>query len=484
MERENKDMAINDKERRGQRTLITVRVLNLLLELALILGIGGHMYAGDNFFDALFRTLTMFPINYTIVPPNIACNIARFAAALFSLSAVMAIVEGSVLIIGDRLKGIRKDSLFVYGDEETSNRLTENNSKVINGSHGFVEASTYVLMGSEEENLQFYDDHKDKLKNKPVYMKTEVLPGALLRGDLRTFCLEELAAQAFWKRYSMIDKAFDEEGNVSHLTVSIIGFGKLGEEILFYGLLENTFADVEFHLFADSSKFERLHFNLDEMNVRAYETDWYDNIDVLKKSDMIVVADQENQLQTINDLFLVSAKWNLYVFSSFTGRNNNVDILLRHKAGYVNPEHLIVFDWKTEAGQLETLYQQEELVSNHIDVLDEIIKQGWEESDTFKRYAYIYLLNLSEMKDALINRWGDRITEDMLVDTMHKRLCNYYWFNNWQYSPEPVPGHPEEEENFELRLSSNLCSPDMMSEEQRIREHVMVKTLLDLDSEE
>lgn len=75
--------------------------------------------------------------------------------------------------------------------------------------------------------------------------------------------------------------------------------------------------------------------HLEDLGIQAYETDWYDHIDVIKKSDMIIIAEQENQIQLINSLFMVSSELRVVVCAAFRGDEANKKLLLQNRAGTI-----------------------------------------------------------------------------------------------------------------------------------------------------
>ena len=472
-------MSLSESDKKDKREIRRLRFLNALMALTLIMGVAGGLWAGESFFDSLFNTLLMFALNNSIPPANILLNVTRFLAAFFTLSAILAVVENLFLILGDRIRGKRKDSMFVFGSKRDSEELRKTQKQVIDGSNGFVDASNYVLLGSEEENMQFYLEHYDRLADKHVYFKTETLPGVLVGTEhFQSFCPEELAAEQFWVRYPMTDFIRWDEGPAD-LTVVVIGFEKLGEELLFYGLQACAFANVTWHIFGDTHRFSQTHFNLDKLNVVTYTEPWYDHIDVLRRADRIIVAEQQQQLKVISDLFLISADWRLYVCTVFSREENGAGLLLRHRSGTIAAENLILFDWKSEAGLLsQTRRAQVNETNSRSDAFIALMRNDWEKADTFKRYSYLYLLNFREQIKVLKERWGDRITTDELARIVHRRMCNYYWYHNWSYAENPDPDDPEAVEYLPKRLHRYLRPLEDEDTEQKARERHIVEALL------
>ena len=212
---------------------IRMTFLTGLVIAAFVCGVTGQLIAQESVSNAFFRTLMMFALGYFWDPPNALVDIARFVAAIFTFSAILTIVLSAFQILMDRIRGTQKGSAFVYGDNESAKEFLESNKKAIHGINGFVDADNYILLDDEETNLLFCMDHREELKGKRVFIQTENLPGVLLHsGDLRAFSPEELAGRKLWERFDLIGKAYDDDGKPNKLNVSLIGWGKLGEQIL------------------------------------------------------------------------------------------------------------------------------------------------------------------------------------------------------------------------------------------------------------
>lgn len=87
-------------------------------------------------------------------------------------------VNNAFQIIIDRIRGARKGSTFIYGDNENSKVLLDNDRKAIHGIHGihgFVSADNYILVDDEEKNLTFYNWRKTAHSMDPVQSEDRLL---------------------------------------------------------------------------------------------------------------------------------------------------------------------------------------------------------------------------------------------------------------------------------------------------------------------
>ena len=104
--------------------------------------------------------------------------------------------------------------------------------------------------------------------------------------------------------------------------------------------------------------------------------------------------------------------------------------------------------------------------------------------DTFRRYAYLNLLDLHQVYNRLKSVWGDRVTEKELLRLLHNRVLHYYWYHNWSYSPLPDPEHPEKDINEVKRLTRRLKPLEDLTEEEKETEYRIIQDVLDSFPEE
>ncbi len=476
---------------------ITFHLLNIALILAFILGITGGLLEGDNFWDALYHTLGMYVLHYSGSDPNILLNIARFLAAFFAVGTLARLLSSFLGLARNRAKGLQKDSTFVTGNPVATSYMLNRIKHGIDGNLGFVKAKNYILMNSETENIEYYMEHYEDLENRNVYLRTETIPG-LQSGteNMKMFNLEEIAARQFWMEHSPYDKAY-VDGKPGKVTVSLIGFGWLGEQVLLYGTQLNSYAEVTYHVFGKAKKFKNLHKNLDKLNIVIHETPWHEHVDILEASDMVLMLDQARQLETISDLMTASAQLKIYAFSPFEGLSRTEDGLIHHRSGDVPAENCVVFNWEQKAATPDKIvdqHQLEEAMNANYYYLsekrglplvedekerNELRQQMWQELSVFQRYAY---LSINDLRTTIANLravWGEEVVDEAEAQRIfHNLWCAYYWFNNWEYAALPNPDKPESSRNNELRLHKSLVPLEQLDDEENTRERRVVRALL------
>ena len=475
----------------------SLALLNISLVLGFTLGVGGLMFAGESFHDALYHVMLMCALNYSFDPPNMAADLARYFAAMFTIGTIGSMISGSLILIKKKMLARMDDNFVVYGEKEDIESIISKNEKGIDGGEKFITASNYILYGTEIDNLKFMNDFSEELKKeetKKVFLRTFSLPGMLMEGKIESFCIEELAARKFWLKYNPYKIAFDEEGKQRKLHIVLLGCSRLSDELLFYGLQCNAYADVTYHLFGDEKEINRfriLHANLAEKGVISYEGDWLGHLDVIKRADMILLTEQKNQLKIIADLFFLSADFRLYIFSCIQNFDTEMRLFSHQRYGEIPDDRYVIFDWKAEGTNPERITEDKRVrlaqkanLGHAIEGFDQEMeiteeeKKAWYDLDLFSRYAFLYHLdfyiNIKQLKES----YGKSFTAEMIKSYFHRRRLYYYWFNNWTYDPMPNPENPFESNNNIRRCSRILLERDELSEEEREREDGLIRKLL------
>ncbi len=480
----------------------SLALLNVCLVLGFTLGVGGLMFAGESFHDALYHVMLMCALNYSFDPPNVAADLARYFAAMFTIGTIGSMISGSLILIKKKMLARMDENFVVYGEKEDIESIISKNEKGIDGGNKFIRASNYILYGTEIDNLKFMNDFSKELEKeetKKVFLRTFSLPGMLLEGKIESFCVEELAARKFWLKYNPYKIALDEEGKQREIHIVLLGCSRLSDELLFYGMQCNAYAEVTYHLFGDEKEIKRfriLHANLKDHKVLSYEEDWLEHLDIMKKADMILLADQKNQLKTIADLYYLSADFRLYIFSCIQNFDTEIRLFSHQRYGEIPDDHYVIFDWKAEGTDPERITEEKRLklaqkanyghtiksFDQEIEVSEEE-KKAWYDLDLFSRYAFLYHLDFYINIKQLKRSHGKLFTEEMAKEYFHRRRLYYYWFNNWTYDPLPNPENPAASNNTVKRSSRILLDRKDLSEEELEREDGLIRKLLFGDEE-
>lgn len=439
--------------------------------------------------DALYTCVCMHMLGYQSSPPNLWVELARWTAPLATAGTVVWLLTALQVRIRNGLCYLRGGSVAVYGPEkERAGLLAELGRSGIEGQTRFVNAQSYVLLDCEEKNFTFYAVNRRKLGDRDVYLKCRSLPAQFAANErLYLFYPEETAARLFWKRRHM----YETSARRGHqMRIVFLGFGRLGEELLCYGLLDNIFHPeqrIAYHIFGDGSAFTAIHTQLSAVGdpVIFHKEPWYEDIALLDGAAALIVLEQEDQLRLLQNLLLASTAPKIDVFS---GSAAGTELLS-------GQERLSLFPWKQEAQKPEhifrgALFAQAKRLNLYYarrfsGVDDDDAEREWRKLDPFTRYSNVseadYHSVRLEMLSAMGLPAGDKPVPfavlDLLAELEHIRWCRYHYLHNWKY------GVPEDGGNKDplRRIHINLLPYASLPEEAREKDRESVRMLLKLD---
>lgn len=420
----------------------------LLLGIPLIFGITGFfVLEGESFLQSLFLSVGMYLMNYDEVPPNLWIEIARWTAPLATASGVLLAIDAMYNRLRNFFLFLKGGSTAVYGpDADKKLILSQLGSSGISCGDTFVRAHRYILLGSEKDNLEFYQQHSRKLKKSTVYLKCSSIPQlASAHARLRLFCPEEIAVQLFWKEHCMYEESAAHGHNIR---IAFLGFGKLGEELLISALQNNLFSPkqhIEYHIFGEDGGFCDFHPSLSEISdpVIFHPEPWSSQLDLIASSQAVIVLEQEAQLSILRNLLFATGIPRIHVF---TANSLGAGILSEQ-------DRLILFDWKCRAQQLdhilgEKLYKRAKRINlrymslyANVAETDQNGEAEWEKLDAFTRYSNVSSADYHEVQRRILEMRGlpadlDAIpgaVAEELAELEHIRWCRYHYLNNWKY---------------------------------------------------
>lgn len=469
------------KEHHGAR-----QVLKGLIALPMILGIVGLMQEGNSFLNAAFKCVTMYALNYGEDPGNIFTELARWSAPVATASGLVLVLAAVNKRFHNWLARRSGESVAVFGPEEEKNPILEELGwKGINLTNGYIKAHQYILLGEENENLEFYQRHYDKLKNKRVYIKCSSLPGQSSNDPkLHLLCQEETASRIFWKKYCPYELSV---ANGHRLKIAILGFDKLGQELLLSGLQYNIFhpkQSIEYHVFGQDAGFVQTHWQLHNISdpVIFHTRPWYAELPLLRETHMAIVVQQEQQLSLLNQLQLALPERQFHVLAA---EMNGVMLL----------DRMIPFEWKKETSGLEFIMRtrRDELAKRlnlHYAALyapedapvleiDENLDKEWEKLNTFTRYSNISAAEYYDVCARIMG--GAEPTEEMkilLSELEHIRWCRYHYLNNWVLG---VPASGKAKDVIK-RIHKALIPYDQLAPEEQMKDWNNVELLMKLNA--
>lgn len=460
-----------------------------LFTLPLILGFGGLLQAGENILDALFSAITMYGLNYGDTPPNAAVQLARWTAPLVTASGIAMIFTPVMRSLWARFWFRIGDSVAVYGDRDVYNQLKKSHDyRTVYGTDRLLPAHRYVLFGEEQENLRFYLEHREKLEEREVFLRSSSLRSQEIGGGrLHLYCMEEVGARLFWKQAGLM-KQFVQNG--SELRIAIVGFGRLGEQLLLWGLQNNIFSPggtIRYDVFGDADGFPQIHHELCQVSDPVdFYSSWRENIPLLQTADRVIVCQQEQQLLLVEELLFALHVTTLDVLAD---QPEQLSLLEAQ-------ERVRVFSWKEEALRPENLFDARTLnrakainlryahLYSGIEETAENAEAEWNKLNSFTRYSNISAADYHDIRLQMLTDWGipprpealDAEKLEFLSELEHIRWERFHYLNNWRYG-EAVDGKAK---NHQQRTHSDLVAYRKLSDPEKEKDRENIRTLLNI----
>lgn len=485
---EQKALYKRESREKDMRKKITKVIQIVLFVTPFLLGTVGFMLSGEAVTDSAFISLCMYGMEYQDPTPNFLVELSRWTAPLATAGGVLLIFSKLRRRLAAWVCSFKRDSVAVYGPDREELLAQLGNRGIDGGENAdFVRAKSYILFGEEKDNFDFYRKYRERLKEKPVYLQSQSLPAQTVADSgLRLFCPEDTAARLFWKERCL----YKTSVNRGHqLKVAFLGFGLLGEKLLFYALQDNIFdagQRIEYHIFGDGARFSSVHPQLGAVSdpVIFYEEPWYVHVPLLEEADMVVVLEQGEQLTLIRDLLAVTARERIDVFSAV----EELELL-------TDRNRLRVFDWRTVSKNPEyilsdVLFERAKRIhlrymadSGAVVESAEAKDEEWKKLDSFSRSSNVSAADYHEVRLLMLKEQGQsagQITPDLLEklsELEHIRWCRFHYLNNWKYG-EPESGRAKDAAR---RIHRDLIPYGELSESEKEKDRSSVRLLLSIE---
>lgn len=459
----------------------------LLYILPLLLGIWGFYFLErEPFLDSVFNSILMYIFCYTNHPANIFIELARWLAPAMTASWVLIVFNTLRERLIHFLMFCTGKSIAVYGPaEEKEALLQEIKSGAIDGKEHFVQANKYILLDDEDINFEFFNLNQNKMQHSSIFMKCKSIPSeAVKESNLHLFCSEETSARLFWKEHFLYPLSLQ---NNHQMEIVFLGFDKLGEELLLFGLQNNIFSsdqNISYHIFGDGTRFQATHTELASISdpICFYSEPWYLHLDLLEKAEMVVILTQERQTELLRHLLFATTRQHFHVFAA----NTSIIRLLAEN------ERLNVFDWKNESQKLEhilndTLFEHAKQINlryahlyNQVPETKAAMEKEWKILDTFTRYSNVSSADYHEVRQKML-AFDGRSDSDILIpdilDTYaeleHIRWCRYHYLNNWKHG---IPANGKNKDKS-LRIHKDLIPYCELTDEEKEKDRENIRIL-------
>lgn len=454
-----------------------------LILVPFLLGVIGFLDSGDPLLQSIYHSLCLYGMGHQGSPANIVIEIARWLAPLATAGSVVLAVTALRRRFRAMVARCTGESVAVYGPETEKQAMLERlKNRGIDMDKQPVKAHNYILLGSEQENLEFYRAHL-ACSDKAVYLKCTSLPAqASDRANLHLFCPEETASRLFWQKYCPCELS---AANDHQLNIALLGFGKLGQEVLLTALQNNIFdasQHIEYHVFGRENGFSKVYHQLDQISdpVIFHEDPWQNSLEQITGMHMIIVAEQENQHELLRSLILSLPGKEIHVLCA---QPEGVSMLAAQyplacfewKQVAMRPEHILSDRLFLYAKRINLRYAR---LYEGVEETTENRDRCWSELDTFTRYSNISAADYHAVQLRLLGEYA--LTEEKLewlAELEHIRWCRYHYLNNW------AQGTPENGKNKDAvkRVHKMLIPYVELAEKEKEKDRENIRILMKLD---
>lgn len=462
----------------------TLKISYIFLILPLILGIIGLTEAQIPMSDALFYSFSMYFVAYEGPAYNYYVEAARWLAPIMTFSSVLMFFSYYRQRIYNYIKYQRNDSVVLYGNAELCSIIKQslNNPIIETEDFEFVKAHRYILCGAEEENLLFYENHKEKLRDKKVYIQCETLRSQLISNDnVKLFNMNEISARLYWNKFD-IKKIL---ANIKDAHIVLIGFENLGKEIILQALQNNIFdpgQHITYDVFGEEEHFTSIYSSLANISDTVVFYDrWESHLDLINKADVVIVCEQNNQLSIIQTLLMQTTINEIEVFAD----NPSIYDLLSEQ------NRLNIFDFKQLALTKENIFNERTLdvakrlnlryahLYNNVEENEVNKELEWNKLDTFTKYSNISSTDYHVTRLKLIQDWDlNNLTDeriDYLAHLEHIRWSRYHYLSNWKYG---IPANGKNKDSKQ-KIHIDLIPYEKLSKVEKDKDRDTVKLLLE-----
>ena len=404
----------------------------------------------DDILEAAYRSLNFYVLNSEeSVINNWMLQLARWTAPIVTASGILLILQRIRILVHNNAAYIRGGAVAVYGEGPDADMIREQLSRrAVQDEDSFVRADKYVLAGDQDTNIKLWNQFKDRIGDKPVFIKDDGLLGRMLTGNVYTFDPAENAARQYWKERCLYSLSKE---NGHQISVCLVNFGTLGKALLLSGLLQNIFDPgqrITYHVFDGANEFRNLYHELSQMTdeIHFYPDGWFSHLQIIKDAHRVIVCEDMSLLSKL--LFAVPGI-PVDVLSG-TGRINSF---------FDDKNRITLFDWRSRSMRLEHIFQ-DTLIRNakkinmryeriysggSVEETEENMERLWGRLDGFTRYSNISAADYHEIQRIMLQEDGMTV-EDMekdqeylekLAELEHIRWCRYHYLNNWKRGSAP-----------------------------------------------
>ena len=398
------------------------KILPVLILLPLAIGTTGYLIAGEMLADSLYASFALYFVNPVSDEYNLYVEIARWTAPLVTATTILCALQSVWESLRDRLHLLgKKDRVAVYSDEQCDISFGRAVGAIYPGAKFRRYADSHIIMfSSDKKSLQFYEDHREDLAGKDVYVGIRDVECILLDhlNKVTLFDVNGAIARLLWKDIALWNRGMDD------CDIVIYGNSNLAGDIVCAGLQLNLFSlrqKVRYHIITDNKPFQTRHSDIKLMNddeMHFYDTDHSDIWSVISSADLVIVADilEAGLMQTI---VVKAGESPIYYYSQDEG-----DL-----ASFISYGSLIPFG-RNDLVFTDDNIRRKKLIRKAI-ALNEYYadkygtEKEWDSLTGFLKASNISASDFGEVLAAL----SESSEEDELARLEHIRWCRFHYLN-------------------------------------------------------
>lgn len=441
------------------------RFIPIISIIPLIIGTVGYLVSGEMITNALYDGIALYSMGQNSDAYNGYIEFARWTAPLVTATAFLCILKSIWDKVCWRISLFCKsDSVAVYSDEDVRIKFEKGTKAIYPRTDYKGYAKSHIIMFStDQKSLKFYEEHREQLKKKDVYIGLKNLELGLIHevSDVTLFDINGSISRVLWKTIALW------KTNKEKLDVVIYGSNSLAQEILSTGLQLNLFSPnqhVQYHLISDNHLFQVKHQDIKLMNsdeIYYYETNDERIWNAISSADVVIVAEQIpiDLLQTIT----VRARENsVYYYSPEAG----------DAAGYIEFGKLIPFGRDSDIFTDKNIRRQE-LIKQAVILNEQYADKNNAENIWNNLPGFIKASNISSADyGEVVASLSEKVSDEELAELEHIRWCRFHYLNYWRYG---IPENGKNKDN-ERRIHKDLVAYAQLDEEEKAKDVETIKT--------
>lgn len=293
-----------------------------------ILGLIGYRQACQlNMADCVYESIRLYGMSRQAHDPNVLLTIAEYWAPIMTAWALITAFSQRIYTrIKDFVK-CRCGAMAVYGDNDVAQLVADTDSHGIFHTQSVCRGAKIhlVMFDDDQKNIAFYNNNREALKGKKVYIKLAHTNPFLLNDSTRDgvyyFNVNDVIARQYWLGDLGLEK--------KQARIAIIGSTPLTDKMLNYGLLNNILAtdqSIEYHIWGiddvNKARYEEYVGKGEVLNdcntqdkVVFHDANALDEMSIIKTMDRVILTDEED-LKLAQLIMQITSRIEIHWFSS------------------------------------------------------------------------------------------------------------------------------------------------------------------------